>query len=296
MALASSRSVRRPADGGPHCRPVRATASAERRPGAARARAGDVVVFVDDAARPRPARAAAPAHRPVRPPCCAAGGRVILDRRPGTKGVVALRLARTCARRVAADPQLQDFADYWLGRGADALAMIVRASTRCASRWPRSTPTVGDIEGNERARSASAIARARDAGRPARAVPRAGAHRLPARGPAAQGALPRATRARRSSGSPPRREGIVALVGFPERADDVYNAAAVLADGARARPSTARSTCPTTASSTRSATSRRRRAAALVRARRRHDRPDDLRGHLGARAARHRRGARRARR
>src|ERR687895_542019 len=26
-------------------------------------------------------------------------------------------------------------------------------------------------------------------------------------------------------------EGIVALVGFPERADDVYNAAAVLADG-----------------------------------------------------------------
>ena len=29
-------------------------------------------------------------------------------------------------------------------------------------------------------------------------------------------------------------QGIVAVVGFPERADDVYNAAAVLADGARA--------------------------------------------------------------
>ena len=29
----------------------------------------------------------------------------------------------------------------------------------------------------------------------------------------------------------PRPHGIVAVVGFPERADDVYNAAAVLADG-----------------------------------------------------------------
>ena len=30
---------------------------------------------------------------------------------------------------------------------------------------------------------------------------------------------------------PPQTHGIVAVVGFPERADDVYNAAAVLADG-----------------------------------------------------------------
>ena len=35
----------------------------------------------------------------------------------------------------------------------------------------------------------------------------------------------------RSSESPPRPTAIVAVVGFPERADDVYNAAAVLADG-----------------------------------------------------------------
>ena len=68
-------------------------------------------------------------------------------------------------------------------------------------------------------------------GRPARAVPRAGDHRLPARGPAAQGALPAPTPAPRSTGSPPDAQGIVAVVGFPERAEDVYNAAAVLADG-----------------------------------------------------------------
>ena len=50
--------------------------------------------------------------------------------------------------------------------------------------------------------------------------------------------------------------GIVAVVGFPQRADDVYNAAAVLADGGWP-PSTARCTCRTTASSTSSATSSR---------------------------------------
>ena len=49
--------------------------------------------------------------------------------------------------------------------------------------------------------------------------------------------------------------GIVALVGFPERADDVYNALAVLTT-APSTPSTARCTSPTTACSTSSATSR----------------------------------------
>ena len=57
--------------------------------------------------------------------------------------------------------------------------------------------------------------------------------------------------------------GIVAVVGFPERAEDVYNAAAVLADGA-VHASTARSTCPTTASSTRSATSSAGGAGAVI--------------------------------
>ena len=58
--------------------------------------------------------------------------------------------------------------------------------------------------------------------------------------------------------------GIVAVVGFPERAEDVYNAAR----GARARTpctrSTARSTCPTTACSTSSATSRPARPVRVI--------------------------------
>ncbi len=49
--------------------------------------------------------------------------------------------------------------------------------------------------------------------------------------------------------------GIVALVGFPERNDDVYNALAVLADGEIRRRSTASCGCRTTESSTSSATS-----------------------------------------
>ena len=68
-------------------------------------------------------------------------------------------------------------------------------------------------------------------GRRARAVPGAGGHRLPAGGPAAQGALP-APRARGAATSlAAEARASSALVGFPERADDVYNALAVLADG-----------------------------------------------------------------
>ncbi len=77
--------------------------------------------------------------------------------------------------------------------------------------------------------------------------------------------------------------GIVAVVGFPERADDVYNAAAVLADGE------VQGDLPQDAP----AQLRRLRRGPLLpgraeagghRGRRRHGRADDLRGHLGARA------------
>ena len=54
---------------------------------------------------------------------------------------------------------------------------------------------------------------------------------LPARGPAAEDELPRRGAARRCASWRRRRSGIVAVVGYPERAEDVYNAAAVLADG-----------------------------------------------------------------
>src|SRR5919202_1336985 len=90
-------------------------------------------------------------------------------------------------------------------------------------------PTVGDIQGNA-AKVADRIARARDAGGQVVVFPELcltgyppedlllKTHFLDAAGAALE-ELAAQTR------------GIVALVGFPLRADDVYNAAAVLADG-----------------------------------------------------------------
>ena len=149
---------------------------------------------------------------------------------------------------------------------------------------------VGDIDGNARARARADRPRARrrrGAGAPARAR----ADRLPARGPAAQGALPARRRRRRSRELAAETRGIVAMVGFPERTEDVYNALAVLADGAVA--TIYRKTLP--------AQLRRVRRAALLpgrrgrgraRPRERADRADDLRGHLERRAIPRRGGAR----
>ena len=72
----------------------------------------------------------------------------------------------------------------------------------------------------------------------------------------------------------------MALVGFPEHPSDMYNAAAVLAEGA-SPASTARCTCPTTGCSTSSATSRPARRPATIEV----NGDDasachDLRGHL----------------
>jgi len=48
-----------------------------------------------------------------------AGGQgVILARRAGTRGVVALAWRRMLRTSAAADPQLQAFVEFWLGRGA----------------------------------------------------------------------------------------------------------------------------------------------------------------------------------
>ena len=102
--------------------------------------------------------------------------------------------------------------------------------------------SVGDLEGNS-AKIAEQIAAARDAGAELVALPRAGADRLPARGPAAQGALRcRPHRGRRRASSR-EAQGIVAIVGFADRDDDVYNAAAVIAEG-EVRPSTTSTILP----------------------------------------------------
>ena len=90
-------------------------------------------------------------------------------------------------------------------------------------------PTVGDIDGNA-AKAAAAIARARDEGAQLVVLPELAltgyppedlllkTHFLDAAGEALTGLASKV-------------EDIVALVGFPEGAEDVYNAAAVLADG-----------------------------------------------------------------
>ena len=89
---------------------------------------------------------------------------------------------------------------------------------------------VGDLDGNvERILDAYDARRGRRL-RPGR-LPRAGDHRLPARGPAAAAGVRRRRRRRRSRRSPPAPAGCAAVVGFPEAGRDLYNAAAVCADG-----------------------------------------------------------------
>ena len=47
----------------------------------------------------------------------AAGQSIVLARRPGTKGVVALAWRHMLRAPSAGDPQLRQFAEFWLGRG-----------------------------------------------------------------------------------------------------------------------------------------------------------------------------------
>lgn len=79
------------------------------------------VVLVYGTARP-PAALRALAERvagPSDPALEASGQAVLLARRPGTDGVVALAWRRMLRAPGADDPQLEPFASYWLGRGAD---------------------------------------------------------------------------------------------------------------------------------------------------------------------------------
>jgi hypothetical protein len=81
---------------------------------------GNVVVFFDDA---RIGRGLRKLQRrltgPYLPAVGAAGGALILDRRPGTKGVIAASWRHLLAVKSPNDPQLLAFANYWIGRGAD---------------------------------------------------------------------------------------------------------------------------------------------------------------------------------
>ena len=197
------------------------------------------------------------------------------------------RDAHARGRRAPTTRRCEAFIEYWLGRRA------VTRPTAARSRSSQMNAVVGDIAGNE-ARSPPRIARARDAGAQLVVLPRARADRLSARGPAAQGALPR--RRPRRAGAPRRRhDGIVAIVGYPERAEDVHNAAAVLADG-RLQASYRKQHLPNYGVFDELRYFQPGERGRDDRGRRRHRRADDLRGHLAARPAAVRRGAvRRAR-
>lgn len=81
--------------------------------------AGDVVIFYGGSRPPADleqfARSAAP---PFTPALAATGDAVILARRPGTQGVLALAWAHMLHVSRPSDPALRGFVAYWLGRGA----------------------------------------------------------------------------------------------------------------------------------------------------------------------------------
>ncbi len=81
--------------------------------------AGNVIVMYGTAKPPRDLRRlAASVAAPFTPALAAAGQAVILARRPGTHGLVALAWTHLLHVRSAADRQLRSFILFWLGRGA----------------------------------------------------------------------------------------------------------------------------------------------------------------------------------
>lgn len=82
---------------------------------------GDVVLMYGTPRPPAGLRALASGVAPAFTPALAASGQaVILARRPGVTGVVALAWAHMLRASSAGDPALRQFANYWLGRGVGA--------------------------------------------------------------------------------------------------------------------------------------------------------------------------------
>jgi Protein of unknown function (DUF3105) len=83
--------------------------------------AGDVVILYGSSHPPADleqfARSVAP---PFTPALAATGDAVILARRPGTNGVLALAWTHMLHVPGSSDPALRAFVAYWLGRGAPA--------------------------------------------------------------------------------------------------------------------------------------------------------------------------------
>ncbi len=81
--------------------------------------AGNVVVVYDRATPPAGLRGVADAVAgPFSPALAEAGQAVILARRPGTRGIVAVAWRHRLTVAQAGDPRLRTFAEFWLGRGS----------------------------------------------------------------------------------------------------------------------------------------------------------------------------------
>jgi hypothetical protein len=82
---------------------------------------GDVVLMYGTPAPPAGlGKLARSLSAPFTPALAAAGQAVVLARRPGTSGLVALAWAHMLRVGRPDDPLLRTFIDYWLGRGAPA--------------------------------------------------------------------------------------------------------------------------------------------------------------------------------
>ena len=167
-------------------------------------------------------------------------------------------------------------------------------------------PTVGDVEGNARL-AAEWIERAQRGRRPARGAARALPLRLPARGPAPAPRLPRRGLREALDELAAGVEGIVALVGFPEAVERAGGPRAgdrpppprppttpsPWSPTARCAASTARCTCPNYGVFDERRYFEPGDEPALIEVDGALVGLDGLRGHLGPRAARERRGRRR---
>ena len=151
-------------------------------------------------------------------------------------------------------------------------------------------PTVGDIDGQRRARSRDRIARARDEGAQLVVFPELALTGYPPEDLLLKTRFLDAAR-RRARGAGGADRGIVALVGLPPAGATTSTTRPRCWPTARSRPSTARSTCPNYGVFDEQRYFQSGPEPALVRGQRHPDRAHDLRGHLGARAARDRRGA-----
>jgi hypothetical protein len=88
---------------------------------------GDVVLVYGTPRPPRQLLTLASSLGRFTPALAATGQAVVLDRLPGTQGVIGLAWAHMIRARRPGDPGLRAFAAYWLGRGAPGGPAAIRA-------------------------------------------------------------------------------------------------------------------------------------------------------------------------